>query len=65
VTGHLTASPGGTEAAAGPAGRRAPAESAGLGEGTGATAERLLIGVSVYREPADHNAVLYQVGRHD
>jgi tetratricopeptide (TPR) repeat protein len=25
----------------------------------------LLVGVSVYREPADRNAVLFQVGRHD
>jgi hypothetical protein len=64
VTGHLTAPPGGTAAAAGPGGGSGPAESAGLGDG-GATAERLLIGVSVYREPADHNAVLFQVGRHD
>lgn len=31
----------------------------------GASAERLLIGVSVYREPADYNAVLFQVGSHD
>ncbi|HEY7013540.1 MAG TPA: tetratricopeptide repeat protein [Streptosporangiaceae bacterium] len=65
MTGHLTASPDGAAAAAGPAGRPAPAESAGVGNGTGATAERLLIGVSVYREPADHDAVLFQVGRHD
>jgi tetratricopeptide (TPR) repeat protein len=65
VTGHLTAPPGGTAAAVGPGGGPGPAESAGLGDGTGATAERLLIGVSVYREPADHNAVLFQVGRHD
>jgi tetratricopeptide (TPR) repeat protein len=65
VTGHLTASPGGTAAASGAAGRPGPAESAGPGDGTGATAERLLIGVSVYREPADHDAVLFQVGRHD
>jgi len=65
VTGHLTASPGGTAAAAGPAGRPCPPEPAGPGDSTGATAERLLIGVSVYREPADHNAVLFQVGRHD
>jgi tetratricopeptide (TPR) repeat protein len=65
VTGHLAAPPAGTAAAAEPAGRPGPAEPAGLGDGTGATAERLLIGVSVYREPADHNAVLFQVGRHD
>ena len=65
VTGHLTASPGGTAAAAWAAGRPGPAESAGPGDGTGATAERLLIGVSVYREPADHDAVLFQVGRHE
>ena len=63
MTGHLTASPGGSAAA--PAGRPAPAESSGLEAGPGATAEWLLIGVSVYREPADYNAVLFQVGRHD
>jgi tetratricopeptide (TPR) repeat protein len=50
VTGHLTAPPD------------APA---GLADPLGATAERLLIGASVYREPADRSALLFQVGRHD
>jgi hypothetical protein len=31
----------------------------------GPSAERLLIGASVYREPADRNALLFQVGLHD
>jgi hypothetical protein len=31
----------------------------------GASAERVLIGASVYREPADRNALLFQVGEHD
>jgi hypothetical protein len=30
-----------------------------------ARAQRLLIGVSVYRKPADRNALLFQVGEHD
>jgi tetratricopeptide (TPR) repeat protein len=50
VTGHLTAPPD------------APA---GLADPLGVTAERLLIGASVYREPADRSALLFQVGRHD
>ena len=50
MTGHLTAPPD------------APA---GLADSLGATAERLLIGASVYREPADRSALLFQVGRHD
>src|ERR1700730_6159305 len=38
---------------------------AALAEALGASAERLLIGASVYREPADRNALLFQVGQHD
>ena len=59
VTGHLTAPPD-APATAGPL----PAP-AGVADPIGATAERLLIGASVYREPADRNALLFQVGRHD
>jgi hypothetical protein len=33
--------------------------------GLSADAQRLLIGASVYRAPADRNAMLFQVGRHD
>lgn len=36
-----------------------------LPQDLGGDAERLLIGISVYREPADRNAVLFQVGQHD
>jgi hypothetical protein len=32
---------------------------------TGPEAERLLLGASVYREPADRNALLFQIGEHD
>jgi hypothetical protein len=38
---------------------------AGLTEALGESAELLLIGASVYREPADRNALLFQVGQHD
>jgi tetratricopeptide (TPR) repeat protein len=37
----------------------------GLLRRLGADAERLLVGISVYRQPADRNAVLFQIGRHD
>jgi hypothetical protein len=52
---------------AGPAGRRShPAGGCGVaGQLPGSGAERLLIGASVYREPADRNALLFQVGQHD
>jgi tetratricopeptide (TPR) repeat protein len=33
--------------------------------GLSARAEELLIAISVYREPADRNAVLFQIGTHD
>jgi tetratricopeptide (TPR) repeat protein len=38
---------------------------AGLTRSLSASAERLLIGASVYREPAERNALLFQVGLHD
>ena len=38
-----------------------PARQSGLGE----RAEQLLVSLSVYREPADRNAVLFQAGEHD
>ena len=43
--------------------RRAPLSA--LAAFLGTRAGLLLIGVSVYREPADRNAVLFQVGEHD
>jgi hypothetical protein len=44
-------------------GRCAPLDA--LRELLATSAGPLLVGVSVYREPADRNAVLFQVGRHD
>jgi hypothetical protein len=63
VTGSRAALPG----HAGPAGHDShPARGCGVaGQLPGSGAERLLIGASVYREPADRNALLFQVGQHD
>ncbi|HTA04310.1 MAG TPA: tetratricopeptide repeat protein, partial [Streptosporangiaceae bacterium] len=36
-----------------------------LAPGLTSSAQKLLIGASVYREPADRNAILFQLGRHD
>jgi tetratricopeptide (TPR) repeat protein len=36
-----------------------------LTPGLTSSAQKLLIGASVYREPADRNAILFQLGRHD
>ncbi len=65
VTGHLAVSPGCAGAAAGAGSRPGHARLAGLPDALSAGAERLLIGASVYREPADRSALLFQVGRHD
>ena len=64
MTGYPPARPAG----AGPAShgdRPGGGQLAALTEALGASAERLLIGASVYREPADRNALLFQVGQHD
>ena len=63
MTGSRAALPG----HAGPAGHAShPAGGCGAaGQLPGSGAERLLIGASVYREPADRNALLFQVGQHD
>jgi tetratricopeptide (TPR) repeat protein len=64
VTGYPPARPAG----AGPAShgdRPGGGQLAALTQALGAGAERLLIGASVYREPADRNALLFQVGQHD
>ena len=65
VTGHLAMSPGCAGTAAGPGSGPGRVRPAGLPDVLSASAERLLIGASVYREPADRNALLFQVGRHD
>ncbi len=63
MTGSRAALPG----HAGPAGHAShPAGGCGVaGQLPGSGAERLLIGASVYREPVDRNALLFQVGQHD
>jgi tetratricopeptide (TPR) repeat protein len=57
VTRHPGARPG----PAGPG----DAPPAGLAEALNSAAGPLLIGASVFREPVDRNALLFQVGRHD
>jgi tetratricopeptide (TPR) repeat protein len=59
--------PAAGEDPAGPANtaRRRHAPLSTLAAFLGTRAGLLLIGVSVYREPADRNAVLFQVGEHD
>lgn len=52
-------------ASAASAGRRRRAPLSTLAAFLGTRAGLLLVGVSVYREPADRNAVLFQVGEHD
>jgi tetratricopeptide (TPR) repeat protein len=62
---------GGAAARPARAGATAPGDLPGGGrlaaliEALGLGAERLLVGASVYREPADRNALLFQVGQHD
>jgi Tetratricopeptide repeat len=50
-----------------PLGRAGPGSGppAGLAQALDSPAGPLMIGASVYREPADHYALLFQVGRHD
>ena len=64
MTGYPAAQPA-RAAAATQGDRPGGAPFARLAETMGPGAERLLIGASVYREPADRNALLFQVGRHD
>ena len=48
-----------------PAGTPRQALFVGLPGSLSVSAERLLVGASVYREPADRNALVFQVGEHD
>src|SRR5260370_17557297 len=57
--------PGGRPGDVPPGGRPGDAPIVGLRRCLGAAAERLLIGASVFRAPADRNALLFQVGEHD
>ena len=60
MTGHRAAPPGHAGLA-----ENTDAQAAALAEVLGSDAERLLIGASVYREPADRDALLFQVGQPD
>jgi tetratricopeptide (TPR) repeat protein len=65
VTGYRAVCPG-QAGSAGPEGDRPrDARLAVIAEALESAAGPLLIGASVYREPADRNALLFQVGRHD
>ena len=48
-----------------PAGTPRQALFVGLPGPLSVSAERLLVGASVYREPADRNALVFQIGEHD
>jgi tetratricopeptide (TPR) repeat protein len=65
VTGYRAAWPGQAGPAGSGHGQPGDARLAVIAEALQSAAGPLLIGASVYREPVDRNALLFQVGRHD
>jgi tetratricopeptide (TPR) repeat protein len=65
VTGYRAACPGQAGPAASGTDRPGDAPLTVIAETLESAAGPLLIGASVYREPVDRNALLFQVGRHD
>ncbi len=65
MTGYRAALPGPAGSAENGSPQTGDARIAALAEILASGAGRLLVGASVYREPADRNALLFQVGRPD